>query len=189
MKDKTKFLTKNLIKGLLWLAILIALMVYASSLLDNVSYDKYLKPIYDRPFWVYFAFLVSEIVFGIIPPEVFMFWSAHKQDLLFYIFSMTLFAVFSYSAGVIGYFIGNRLHHSGAYAFLKQRVFKEYVHYFEKFGGFLIIVAALTPLPFSAISMLIGMVKFPFGRFLTFASFRFARFSVYAVIIWHATHL
>lgn len=186
LSDKSKFLIRNLAKGLLWLMIIVGIVLFVSSVFDDVHYDKYLAPIYDQPFWVFLVFLVSEIIFGIIPPEIFMMWAAHLQDISFYIFTIVIFSVFSYSAGIVGFFFGKYLYKTGVYEFLRKHILKDYIKYLNKFGGFLIIVASLTPLPYSAISMLVGTVNFSFKKFLAYSLFRFARFAAYSFFIWQA---
>jgi membrane protein YqaA with SNARE-associated domain len=56
----------------------------------------------------------------------------------------------------------------------------------QKYGVFLILVAAITPLPWSAISMLVGSLHYPSKKYLLWALARFIRFAVYAAIIWEA---
>lgn len=186
LSEKTKFLLSNLTKGLLWLSIIVGFVLFVNSVFDEVDYEKHLQPINDQPVWVFLVFLVSEIVFGIIPPEIFMLWGAHLEGLGFYIFSIAIFSTFSYGAGVLGFFFGNYMYKTGFYEFLRKHVLKNYIIYLNKYGGFLVIVASLTPLPYSAISMLVGSVKFPFKKFLAYSSFRFLRFAAYSFIIWHA---
>jgi len=186
LSDKSKFLIRNLTRGILWLMVIVGIFLFISSFADEIHYDKYLQPIYDQPFWVFLVFLVSEIIFGIIPPEIFMLWGVHLQDMGFYIFAVALFSIFSYGAGVIGFLFGSYMYKSGVYEFLRKHILKDYIKYLHKYGGFLVIVASLTPLPYSAISMLVGTVKFPFKKFLTYSLFRFARFAAYSFFIWHA---
>jgi membrane protein YqaA with SNARE-associated domain len=93
----------------------------------------------------------------------------------------------SYLAGIAGYWIGVYLNHTRFYRILKRRVFGKYQVYLNKFGTFLIIVAALTPLPFSGIAMLVGSSRYPFKKYIVYSSFRFLRFVIYSYIIWEAS--
>ena len=61
-----------------------------------------------------------------------------------------------------------------------------YEEFFRRFGGFLIFVAAVTPLPYSAVCLLVGSVNFKFRNFLLISSTRFLRFAVYSYILWEA---
>lgn len=188
MNDKTRFLIKNLSRGLFWLLIILVLFVYISSLVDEEQIEAFLQPIFDRPLLVFLVFIVSEIVFGIIPPEIFMLLSAQANELGFYVLSITMFSTLSYGAGSLGYFIGRIISKREFFKFLSNKYLNKYTHQIKRFGGFLIIVAAVTPLPFSAIAMLMGAIKFPFNKYLLYSVFRFIRFGVYAFIIWNAVH-
>ena len=55
-----------------------------------------------------------------------------------------------------------------------------------RYGGFLVIVASLTPIPSTGVPMLVGLLKFPLKNYLLFSLFRFVRFAVYGFIIWEA---
>ena len=92
--------------------------------------------------------------------------------------------VISYVAGVFGYWFGAYLNTTRIYRLVKKRIFGKFEKHFYKYGGFLVIVAAVTPIPFSGICMLVGSLRYPFNKFLLFAMARFVRFTVYAAIIW-----
>ncbi|MEQ9229482.1 MAG: VTT domain-containing protein, partial [Cyclobacteriaceae bacterium] len=81
---------------------------------------------------------------------------------------------------------GAYMNSSHVFTFFKNKIFGKFEEQFNKFGGFLVIVAALTPLPFSGICMLVGSTRYPFKRFLLFSLARVVRFTVYAYIIWQA---
>ena len=54
----------------------------------------------------------------------------------------------------------------------------------KKWGGILIIVGALLPLPFSISCMAAGMIKYPFKSVILFGLFRFVRFALYGLAIF-----
>jgi membrane protein YqaA with SNARE-associated domain len=186
--ERTRFLVTNLAKGILWLAVLITVYLLAKKYLD-FDIKEWMGPLYDNSFAIYMIFLISEVVFGIIPPEIFMFWSARHEDLGLYIQNVAALAGISYVAGVIGYFIGSYFNTTQVYQALKKNVFGKFEKHFNNYGGFLVVVAALTPLPFSGICMLVGAVKYSFRKFIWFSLFRFLRYIVYAWIIWEAPGL
>lgn len=182
---RTKFLVRNLLKGFLWLIAVIVLFVWAKNEL-GADYFKWLEPVYEKPYAIYSIFLGSEILIGIIPPELFMIWASRNGIISDYVWNIVLLASISYAAGMIGHRIGTYLNTSKFYRLLKRNFFGKYEKYINDFGGFIIIVAALTPVPFSGIAMLMGSLHYPFKRYLLFALFRFLRFGVYAAIIWEA---
>ncbi|MGK7396186.1 MAG: YqaA family protein [Candidatus Cyclobacteriaceae bacterium M3_2C_046] len=184
-KEETQFFIRNLIRGLVWLTVLVVVYIFVKDRLDP-DYLIWLRPVYDHPNAVYAIFAVSEILIGIIPPEIFMMWAASSNDIYAYAYSIALLSTISYLAGFIGYWIGIYFNTSKYYRFLKRRFLGKYEKYLNKFGGFLIIVAAVTPLPFSGIAMLMGSVRFSLKKYLLFSSLRFIRFTAYSFVIWEA---
>lgn len=182
-RERTQFLVRNLGRGLLWLAVIIGGYIVARRYFQFDLKDA-MGPIYDEPVIIYSIFLSSEVIFGIIPPEFFMFWSARHGDPTLYIQNTASLAAISYAAGVIGYGIGSFFNSTRLYRTIKKNFLGKVEKQFQAFGGFLVLVAAVTPLPFSGICMLVGAVKYPFRKFLLMALIRFARFGVYAYIIW-----
>ncbi len=187
-REETQFFVKNLIRGLLWLTVLVGGYIIFKKNVD-FDYMEWLKPIWDHPLLVYSIFTLSEIIIGIIPPEIFMIISAEKNIVSEYVTSIIVLSFISYGAGFAGYWIGIYFNHTKYYRYLKRKYFGKYEKYLNKFGMFLVIVASLTPLPFSGIAMLVGSVRFPMKKFLLFSLFRFLRFAVYASIIWQAHSL
>lgn len=183
--DRVKFLTKNLIKGLLWFAILLVLYVVFK---DRISFhpESLIGKVSESPIAIYSIFLVSEVVFGIIPPELFMAWAAQSGDPVIYITYVLLLAIISYGAGVFGFLIGRLVNKAVLYRYARRKFFKQYELVLNKYGGFLIFVAALTPLPFSLICMLVGSAEYRFSTFLLISLTRFLRFGFYSYILWEA---
>jgi len=184
-KEKLRFFLSHLLRGLLWLGFLIGGFIIFKKYVD-VDYLDWLKPVYERPGLVFLIYSASELFFGIIPPEIFMMWSLRDNNFTAYLVNIALLAVISYAAGFVGYLIGRYLENTRFFKVFKKRVFGRYEKYLYKFGAFIIIVAAATPLPFSGVSMLIGSVDFPLSKYLLFALTRFVRFFVYSLVIWEA---
>lgn len=188
LPDKNRFLLKNLGRGLIWLIVIVGGYFYARNNLD-FSLESALGPVYDKPVIIYTIFLASEVIFGIIPPEFFMIWSLRNEVLLIYIYNIISLSIISYVSGVIGFLIGQYLNNTRFYKEMKKRVFGKFEKHLANYGGFLVIVASLTPIPFSGIAMLVGSVRYSFRRYLYFSLFRFVRFIVYSIVIWEANIL
>ncbi len=184
-REETRFFIRNLLRGLLWLSILVGGYIIFKKTVD-FDYISWLKPIWDHPYLVYSIFTISEIVIGLIPPEIFMIISAERNIVSEYVISIAVLSGISYTAGFIAYWIGIYFNHTVYFRYLKRKYFGKYEKYLNKFGMFLVIVASLTPLPFSGIAMLIGSVRFPIKKYLLFSLFRFPRFIIYSYIIWQA---
>lgn len=185
---KTTFLLKNLVKGLLWLGVLVVGYVIIQKYF-GFDLKVFLGSLYDHTLVIYFIFLVSELIFGIIPPEFFIFWAASKNLWLLYLQHVTALMFISYLAGIIGYLIGAKFRDSKFYRLLRRKRLGKFEKHFHQFGGFLVVVAALTPIPFSGICMLVGSVKYDFKKFIWISMSRFMRFILYAAIVWEANSL
>ena len=72
------------------------------------------------------------------------------------------------------------------YRYLRRRFLSKMERRLQNFGPYLIIVAALTPVPFSGVAMLVGSVRFSPQKYLLFSLTRFLRFGIYAWIFWEA---
>lgn len=127
------------------------------------------------------TFFFSETFLGLIPPEIFIAWSKKTTEP---ILNLSILATLSYSGGLITYFIGKTV--------LKIKSVKDYLEIkmaenlknARKWGGILILVGALLPLPFSIACLAAGMIKYPFKNVMFFGLFRFARFAIYAWAIF-----
>ena len=172
LPDRRKFLIRNLLKGFVWLAVIIGGYIFLRKNYD-FSLETLLGPVYEEPNIVYLIFLGSEIIFGIIPPEFFMIWSLRSGELASFINNVIALSVISY------------LNNTQLYKQMQKRVFGKFEEHLNNYGGFLVIVAALTPVPFSGIAMLVGSVHYSFRKYLWFSLFRFLRFLVYALSLIH----
>ncbi len=186
--EKSQFLLRNLLRGLVWLTILITAYILAKKHL-NFDFEMVLGPIYENVPAVFSIFLLSELVFGIIPPEFFMFWALRHENLVIYLENVVVLAMMSYFAGVMGYYIGSYFNSTKIYRLIRTNYLRRFEKLFYQYGGFLVVVAALTPLPFSGICMLVGAVKYNFRKFIWISLLRFVRFTIYGIIIWEANIL
>ncbi|MBL6449913.1 hypothetical protein JMN32_26610 [Fulvivirga sp. 29W222] len=170
-------------KGLFALTVIVVAYMLLQRYTDL---DFFMEYIGRWPFIVYTVFVFSEAVFGIIPPELFMIWSIKHGVFDAYSLNVFLLALISYAAGVLGYFIGVQLKDLHLLRNVFQRYISRYQNMLHRFGGFLIVVAAVTPVPFSAVCMLMGATRYNFYWFLIIASIRFVRFAVYSMVIYQA---
>jgi membrane protein DedA with SNARE-associated domain len=185
LQKKSIFLIRNLARGIVWLGVIIALFFIFKKYVD-ANYLKWLAPLYERPILVFLIFTISEIIIGIIPPEIFMLWGLRDGVVTNYIYIIFFLAVISYLAGIIGYFFGSYLDSTRIYRFLRRKFLSKSQRLLNTYGLYLIIVAALTPLPFSGVSMLVGSVNYPLRKYLFYSTTRFIRFGLYGWIIWEA---
>ncbi len=131
---------------------------------------------------VFITFCISESFLGLIPPEIFIGWSKKTANP---IFNLSLLAFLSYTGGIISYLIGKSASKIRVVKnYLEQKMAK-HLKNTSKWGGFLIIVGALLPIPFSITCIAAGMIKYPIRGVLLFGLFRFLRFALYAWAIFN----
>lgn len=176
-----KLLGKNIYKLLLTLVVFIA-SIYSFQQLFPALVDDLADRIHElTPNLIYGVFLLSESIMGILPPDLFILWT---QDLQLPFLHVTLLAVLSYVGGIISYFLGGRLSHLRKIeSFIEKRLLK-YIEDISKWGGLILIIAALFPLPFSPVCMAAGTLRYPYKTFLLYSSFRILRFYIYAVLLF-----
>jgi membrane protein YqaA with SNARE-associated domain len=184
-ESKTRFFLRNLMKGLIWLAVIVALFIFSKHTVDKETLAKF-EPIFQKSWLVFTVFSLSEIIIGIIPPEVFLIWALRSDTFSGYIGLTIILTIISYTAGVIAFGIGKYLHHTLFYQYLKNRYLQKSEKLLQTYGQYLILVAALTPVPFSGTAMLVGAVDYPFKNYLLLSLSRFIKFAVSAWVIWEA---
>ena len=134
---------------------------------------------------VLIVFFISETLLGLIPPEIFIGWS---KKTISPVINLSILATLSYTGGILSYFIGKTI--------LKINTVKNYLEVkmakhlknTGKWGGFLILIGALLPVPFSITCVAAGMIKYPLKGVVLFGLFRFARFALYAWAIFNVVN-
>ncbi|QQS51867.1 MAG: VTT domain-containing protein [Bacteroidota bacterium] len=185
MINKKKYFINNLLVGTLWLLAYV-LLYFIFNRYVQTDFLAWLQPLFDRELAMFIIFLVSEVIIGIIPPEIFMIWALRFEVASSYFFVVALLSLVSYLAGVLGYFIGRYMNRTYFYQYLRKRWLRKLDQRLESIGFFLIIIAALTPVPFSGVAMLVGSVKYSFKKYLFYSSTRFLRFVILALVFWEA---
>ncbi len=127
-------------------------------------------------------FFVSETILGLVPPEMFIAWAGKMNFPWLY---LTLLAFLSYFGGLLSYWIGQFITKiPSVHNYLELKMEKQ-LQNSRKWGGFLIIVGALLPLPFSISCMAAGLIEFPFKNVVIYGSLRLLRFAIYGLIIFN----
>ncbi|MGA8855416.1 MAG: VTT domain-containing protein [Christiangramia sp.] len=133
------------------------------------------------PLEVLGIFFLSESLLGLVPPELFIAWSGKSVSPILY---LTLLATASYLGGIVSYWIGVAITKIPSVHEAMEFKMAKHIKNTRKWGGFLIIVGALLPIPFAMTSIAAGIIKFPFSTYLIFGLLRYARFYLYALVIF-----
>ncbi|MBL4560159.1 MAG: short-chain dehydrogenase [Bacteroidales bacterium] len=134
------------------------------------------------PISVFMIFFTSESILGLIPPELFIAWVKTLPDPSL---NLSLLALLSYLGGCVSYFIGKTILSIPAVKKTVEIKMQKHITNLKKWGGLLIVVGALLPLPFSMVSMASGIINFSFKRYLLFGLFRFLRFILFGLAIFN----
>jgi len=189
LSQRMKFLLRNGLRGLAWLAVILLAYIFFKEIVISKNPDTWIEPFYAKPGIIYLIYLSSEFFLGIIPPELFMIWAINKATITHYIYNIIFFAVSSYLLGYVTFLIGHYIHNRVTFRYIRIKFLKNLWPLLRKYGLFLIIVAGLTPLPWSAVCLVVGSAGYPSGKFLRFALFRLLRFAIYGYIIYQTHHI
>ena len=130
---------------------------------------------------IFSFFLISETILGLIPPEVFIGWASKSVTPWFFLF---ILATMSYIGGIVSYFIGSRIFLIPSVKNHIENKIAKHISNLRKWGGFFVFVGAMLPIPHSVVSLASGLIKYNFRSYMLWALFRYARFAVYALVIF-----
>lgn len=181
-----KFVFKNLFWLFLTVGIFIVIILLVQSYLTD--FDTLFKSIIKGMslIYVFILFFVSESFLGLIPPDIFILWT---KTLAHPYLNVTILAGLSYIGGINSYYIGKwiqKIPRIKAFVIKKE---KKHYSEIKRWGNWVIIFAALFPLPFAIICILSGMVDFPVKRFLLITLTRIIRFFIFAFLLYGFIHL
>jgi membrane protein YqaA with SNARE-associated domain len=176
------FVQSSLGKAILPIVIfIVALWVVHAFVIDFDDLFTSITTTYS-PIAILAVFFASESILGLIPPEIFIAWADKTEAPIFY---LSILAALSYLGGIISYFIGRGIALvPSVYNYLEVKM-QKHVKMIRKWGGFLIVVGALLPIPFSMTSIAAGLIHYSFSYYLLFGLLRFLRFYLYAVVIFN----
>ncbi|MAC86658.1 MAG: hypothetical protein CMQ52_00810 [Gammaproteobacteria bacterium] len=184
-KVRLYFFIKNFIRGILFFAVAIVFYKVAFSYLDLSGLKEQIP--FDLPStFVFLLFFMSEVILGIIPPELFMIWAITSKPLSSYFIYVISFSFISYIAGFTAFLFGKYLHKTWLYEFMRKNIIGKYERKINAYGWLVIVVAAITPLPFSATCAVIGAIGFDRNKYLFYSMARFIRYAIYGFFIWLA---
>ncbi|RZT95700.1 membrane protein YqaA with SNARE-associated domain [Ancylomarina subtilis] len=175
------FIWENIRKAILpFILVISGLFILDKFVIDFKYFFEFITENYSSVS-LFSLFFASESFLGLIPPELFIAWVKTLDNPFMY---LSLLALLSYLGGCVSYFIGKSiLTIPKVQAAMKSKMAK-HISNIRKWGGFLIIVGALLPIPFSMVSIASGIINYDFKKYLMFGLFRFLRFYLYALAIF-----
>lgn len=167
---------------LLWTLTVFSTILYAvhAYLWDVETITDYFLGRFSAPV-LYLSFFLSESIMGLLPPDLFILWA---QSLAHPYQAIAFLALLSYLGGVVSWWEGRFLRR---WPWLQRKILTRYGNYLaeiRRYGTLLIVLSAMTPLPFSPISVVAGLSDFSLTKYALAALVRFVRFFVYAVLFF-----
>ncbi|HBG71754.1 MAG: hypothetical protein A2W93_06415 [Bacteroidetes bacterium GWF2_43_63] len=177
---------KSMLNFLLLLAVVVGLVLIAEKTIFDIdaTFDYLVNHV---PRWL--VFLVAfgaELLLGLIPSDLFIIWS---EGLEYKWLALFILASMSYLAGILTFGFGKLIRKNkkvNAYFTLR---FEKYIRNTKKWGSWLVAAAALTPLPFTLVMAIVGMMNYPTKRMLLWSSLRIPRYFLMALIYYHTVNI
>jgi membrane protein YqaA with SNARE-associated domain len=175
-KGVYNYMRKTAIKIILiYLAVMIPAVLIGKYLLDFEAMFRFISSRF-QDWFVLTIFIISESFLGMIPPDLFIIWSAKFNSPI--LMASTL-GVLSFIGGAISYLIGYLLTKNRRIKAWSERVLNKYIGMIRKWGGAFIVISALFPFsPFSMVVIAVSLFKYPFRLYLFFGLSRIIRFIV-----------
>jgi membrane protein YqaA with SNARE-associated domain len=171
---------------LAWFLVMVPVILLARYFIDLKPLVDYILNNFSNAF-VLIVFLVSESFLGMIPPDIFVIWTAKFQNPMVL---LIILGVLSYIGGVISYYIGKWISERPKIKSYIEKALEKYIILVRKWGGAFIIISALFPFsPFSMIIIAISLFRYPFRHYLFFGLSRIVRFIVQGVIYLNILNL
>ncbi|MFC5283283.1 YqaA family protein [Pedobacter alpinus] len=176
------FLRETAIKGAITIAIFLLIFIIVDYFfLDTRAIFESLVNDYS-PKFIFLVFYISETILGLLPPEIFIAWSAKMSNPWLY---LTGLASLSYLGGITAYYLGKLTFKIPVVKnYLENKIAIHLVN-LRKWGSIFVVVGAMLPLPHSIVSFACGLIKYDFKHYLLWALFRFLRFYIYGVVIFN----
>ncbi|CAM3523692.1 short-chain dehydrogenase [Flavobacterium gelidilacus] len=177
------FIWQGLKKAIIPTLLIVGVLFYVNEKVMNLNDAMVYATKNFSDFFLFSIFLLSESILGLIPPDIFIAWTKNTDSPLLY---LSILAFLSYSGGVIAYFMGKALASIPSINRYMYGKMTKHIINMQKWGGFLIIVGALLPLPFAMACLAAGMINFSRKHFFLFSLFRIFRFVIYGYVIYAA---
>ena len=186
---KRRFIWSRVLQATIAIAVFVGLIWLVGHMLEGPLSDaqKYLSRfqdhMLDNKLTFYSIYSISELL-SFLPPEVFIL-TLEQSSAGLYLLDVSILSAISYLAGILMYLLGIGM---GRLSFFKRfiyRFYKRELRQLKRFGGILILLAALTPVPYVLICLLVGASGLSFRSFWVYAASRFLRFLILGYLLWH----
>ena len=156
-----------------------------------MKFSEYILKKSESPFysWIVFFLTICESIFLFVPPEVFIAPPiiANKKRALPITVAASLGSIVG---GAIAYMIGLWLYDSVGVWLIETFSNPELIEtaikpMFSKYGILIIVLTAVTPIPYKLLAIWLGFIGYPMALFLAVSAiFRTGRFAIIATLLY-----
>lgn len=186
ISEKKRFVIKYALRAMLSLLLIFGGFMLFKELYFDHDPEYWIEKFYGNNLRIQLIYVASELFFGIFPPEVFMIWAVKAGDTTSYVINIIFFASVSLAAGHIAFLGGRYLARVFGKRVKKRNFIAQYLPIVKKFGGLLILIAAVTPLPWASISLVMGTIDYSYRNYTLFGLARILRFVVNGFLIFQS---
>ncbi len=185
-----KIFRKQLLRGLFFLLFLVCFIfvialsfepqirLFASWLTENFGFAG-----------ISLSVFIADLIISPIPPDAALFFIGQSPMHAQWILWVPLLGLVSTAAGICGWMIGRRLQHFSFFKKIMMTFSREHKGSIKRFGFWMVVIGALTPLPFSLTCWLAGVLKLPIQTFALAALVRVPRFVLYYWAIFYSSEV
>lgn len=175
------YLWSNTKKALPPILVFIAVLVFVNYYVININELLVMLTKNYSDTTIFTVFFISECILGLLPPDIFIAWTNNTSTPILY---LSILSVLSFLGGVISYLYGRALLYIPSVKEYMEVKASTHIKNMRLWGGFLIAVGALLPLPFAVACFAAGMIRYNFASFMLFALLRFLRYVIYGYAIF-----
>ncbi len=180
-KGSYRFVGKNMLQLALSIGVLGLALFLVNHYLIDIDAWMAANLAHLNEIQVYLVFSLSESFLGLIPPDLFIIWTKSLSEPWL---AVGLLSVLSYGGGQVSFQLGRWINHIPRFHQWIHKKYEGSILQFKKFGALVILLGALTPLPFSPISIISGSLEYPRQKYSLLALSRLLRFFLYAYFLF-----
>ena len=178
---KRRYVVAQIIRSVIFIGA-ISLLFWLLDGLFSDTLNRFIEGFQKNHLRIYGGFFLSELLFSLVPPEVFIL--ALPRTPVVYIGSLLILSLISYIMGILYYLVGRWIKDVPSFKRLLGQFLKREMRHLKRFGIFLILLAAFTPVTYCGICLLVGSIRYPFRLFVLYSLARIFRFIIYGYVLW-----
>jgi len=127
LSEKTSFILKYTLQAIGSLVFIFAVAILFKTTVIDLNPEFWIEKFYSNPTVIYLIYIGSEVLFGLFPPEIFMFWAMNLGGTTTYVLNIIFFTIVTLGAGHIAYLIGRYLNKVFKLNLVKRKFFVKYI--------------------------------------------------------------